>query len=756
MWRLEVRELVMTASKSPTLAGLGFRAQPASGRELSNTLLTCAIVCIALVAIGVGTVFASYEGQDLRGAARAPLRTATGEAHIDYGLALDRLGSKSLQFTVVYIDVHGAEADPPPGVTRLPQDGEAVISPALRREGAADGIDTRFGVVAGEIGPDGLTHPDEFLVYVNPVEGSIRSDAMRGIAGFGSDRPILIGSLLDRPPIATPLIALCGIVGIPVLLLAATSLRLGLVARRQQSATLIILGATRLERVRWHFGKLHRPILYSIGIIAVVLACMTQWGLRLPLVGFAIPSADFRRSAGLLIGLALGTVATYIVMWLALSSGQAQRKPLDDPPIASETYSMRRARLCVVAASLAVLLGALASGQNSVAAFGVCLVLAAIVFATVKDLVGFLMVAIAKRARGRAQRNNDPEALVSAAILETRATSVTRLGVIVLFTVVLSCILFTVLSIFAQADPLEESTYDHFSNSVLEVSFGSADRSSAVQSVIEKAPDYAADAVVDATIVDQSTGEVSQFVAIDDAQTGGDVSQRLSSERSLHDYAQYASILPQSPGTDTIRFVTVGEAFARWDAAQAAQRGDDSQSSLEVAFVAKSQGNLDVAKIKGDIAATFAPIPSIASPAENWIVAETESLARVKWVALFSVIALIVVFLALAIIVADERSDSLRRLAGMTRQAGRPIKSWKIGAFRTLLPIGLGGVLGIALSMMLSVALVLLYGESIGIFVSFIPLISIVLAILTTCLWVAVSLQFSTLAKEGDVLVARN
>jgi len=87
----------------------------------------------------------------------------------------------------------GAGAPAPPGVPRVPAEGEVFVSPALHRLlVTADGrslLAPRIpGRVAGEIAPSGLIGPTELAYYAGAV-GLVENVTARRIGAFGDEIP---------------------------------------------------------------------------------------------------------------------------------------------------------------------------------------------------------------------------------------------------------------------------------------------------------------------------------------------------------------------------------------------------------------------------------------------------------------------------------------------------------------------------------------------------------------------------------------
>jgi len=94
------------------------------------------------------------------------------------------------RFRIVFITPLTSDATPPPGVLKWPQAGEAWMSPALRKAGAAEGIEHRYGRTVGTIARYGLTGPSELLAYVRPPQ-DLSAGQAHPVVGFGPPPPHL-------------------------------------------------------------------------------------------------------------------------------------------------------------------------------------------------------------------------------------------------------------------------------------------------------------------------------------------------------------------------------------------------------------------------------------------------------------------------------------------------------------------------------------------------------------------------------------
>jgi hypothetical protein len=137
-----------------------------------------------------------------------------------------------------YVNPSGPRAPLPPGLSRLPGDGEIVVSPALAALLASDAsLRPRFPQrVIGTIGRTGVTDADTLSFYAG--DSSIDPDNAQPVYGYG--QPIN----REMPPELVILIAIGTVVLlVPVLVFIATSARIAGAERDRRLAALRLVGA---------------------------------------------------------------------------------------------------------------------------------------------------------------------------------------------------------------------------------------------------------------------------------------------------------------------------------------------------------------------------------------------------------------------------------------------------------------------------------------------------------------------------------
>jgi hypothetical protein len=149
--------------------------------------------------------------------------------------------------TIERLDVAGLgpQAPVPPGVSRLPASGQYYASPALAaliRSVPADELGARFpGRLAGTIGQQALTGPDELVIYVGYQPAQLASRPATVLVHRIGDSPAkLVWTHYFRDAFVVGAIAFL----FPILILVGTATRLAAARREERYAALRLVGAT--------------------------------------------------------------------------------------------------------------------------------------------------------------------------------------------------------------------------------------------------------------------------------------------------------------------------------------------------------------------------------------------------------------------------------------------------------------------------------------------------------------------------------
>jgi hypothetical protein len=156
-------------------------------------------------------------------------------------LTIDHLDGREL----ARIDVASVDGPSPvpPGLPRLPEPGEAFVSPALAERIDAlpsDQLADRFGTVVGTIDEAGLRGPNELVAVVGLPVAELQAAGSRGVDGFASQ---------GEPPTLDWIVALIVVIAVvgaiaPVAVFVASATRLSAARRDRRLVALRLSGAT--------------------------------------------------------------------------------------------------------------------------------------------------------------------------------------------------------------------------------------------------------------------------------------------------------------------------------------------------------------------------------------------------------------------------------------------------------------------------------------------------------------------------------
>ncbi|MEU9358032.1 hypothetical protein AB0D35_07940 [Streptomyces sp. NPDC048301] len=290
--------------------------------------LTIATSVLAVTLVSAMAAWATYQERTERGAARTPvLRLHDGqteeEAPLRLHFHLDDVDDRQVE--VVFVEPVGSDAPLPPGVSRWPEPGEAVLSPSL----AADGVGDRYGHVVGHIGPEGLASPGERYAYARPAPGSLSVKHALIATGFGSPDAGGFGDLATVRPFSVFLTLLIAMLGLPAGLFAVVATRLGAAGRDRRTALLGALGGSRRQLALLSAGEAAPALLLGVTPPMFLLVAALATDLRIPVVGYVLAASDMRSHAWqLLAALAAGPfllVALVVLMHRWAGPGRSTR-----------------------------------------------------------------------------------------------------------------------------------------------------------------------------------------------------------------------------------------------------------------------------------------------------------------------------------------------------------------------------------------------------------------------------------------------
>ena len=227
---------------------LGLRLSLRGGREALVRLVLTAVA----VAVGVAVllcVLADFHAFQVSN--NRPCWECTASAPRNAAPASEELWNTSADFyqgqTIERLDVAalGRHAPVPPGISRLPGPGQYYASPALAallRTVPRDELGARYpGTLAGTIGDQALTGPDELVIFIGyspshlaALPGTMRVDQIAAAPGKQ------VWSSYFRYAFAVSVLAVL----FPILILIGTATRLSAARREERFAAMRLVGAT--------------------------------------------------------------------------------------------------------------------------------------------------------------------------------------------------------------------------------------------------------------------------------------------------------------------------------------------------------------------------------------------------------------------------------------------------------------------------------------------------------------------------------
>ena len=215
--------------------GGGRTSKTGVARLVLGTIGIGLAVAVLLVGASAGPMFSARND---RQNAQQPLSTPVDGADPLY------VRSATMQFRErdidgTYLVAAGPRAPLPPGVDRLPVDGEVVVSPSLAKLlGSAEGelLRPRFPRIIGTIGRDGVVDANTLSFYAG--DSSLDRTVEQPVYGYGSNIN------RDMPASVSLLIAIGAVVLlVPVFVFIATSARIAGAERDRRLAALRLVGA---------------------------------------------------------------------------------------------------------------------------------------------------------------------------------------------------------------------------------------------------------------------------------------------------------------------------------------------------------------------------------------------------------------------------------------------------------------------------------------------------------------------------------
>lgn len=286
--------------------------------------LASAAVLVSAWAFIITAVIFSARSERIQ--AREPIFATPDSAAI--GSWIERVDDTAAgrQFSVIFLSSVQKGSQPPPGIPRWPQPGEAFLSPALLTQPESVELRQRYGHYVGPITLSGLADPGELLAYVGPRVSARpptrpptpRSD-VKGFGSLGGNIYSFASQGSDRRPTDVYWVLTC-LVGMPALVFAIVSVRSGAEKRDRRVALLEALGAPRRAQMWLLVGESAGAIAVGVGAAMIALSFMTFRDVTLPVTGYRIAAADVARARPALLTASLAVMIGMLALVVGLHS----------------------------------------------------------------------------------------------------------------------------------------------------------------------------------------------------------------------------------------------------------------------------------------------------------------------------------------------------------------------------------------------------------------------------------------------------
>ncbi|MFI9007033.1 FtsX-like permease family protein [Actinosynnema sp. NPDC053489] len=332
-------------------------------------------VAVLLAASSVTTVLAE---RDARQAAATPVTTGDGSGDVLYSTFWNT-EYRGRSISGRYVKASGPGAPVPPGVSRVPGDGELVVSPELARLLASpegELLRARFPQrVVGTVTRAGLNSPHDLLFYAG--DATVQESPTAAISAFGGERE---ERALD--PVLT-LLLMVGVVALlfPVLVFVGISTRLAGAERDRRLAALRLVGAGAQRVRRIAAGEALLGAVVGLGVGAAVFFTARQFVEGVRLLGISVFVEDLTPSAPTVV-----LIAVLVPVLAVVTSVIAMRRTVVEPlGVVRRTKPVRRVlwwRLVPIVLGVAALAtqagafgGAVRGGSDVVVIGGIILLL---------------------------------------------------------------------------------------------------------------------------------------------------------------------------------------------------------------------------------------------------------------------------------------------------------------------------------------------------------------------------------------------
>ncbi|MEU8686073.1 FtsX-like permease family protein [Streptomyces sp. NPDC048611] len=652
------------------------RGRAGSATRFVALSFATAALCLALTSLVA--VCAGYAGTEERTAARSPQRVAAGHGTTlaRYLLKQDTLDD-ARGYTVVWVEPVSPAADPPPGLTSWPAPGEAVLSPALLRAGAAERVGERYGRLAGMIGPEGLASPGERFAYVRPPHSMRGLEEARPIHGFGSVPEWGSGDFTNQRPLWEFLLTVGGFLLLPAGVCTVLAARMGADERDRRTALVTALGALPAHRRLIVLGEAALPAALGAvaGAVPAVVGCLTD--VPVPFAHFVLHAPDLRAGALWLV------VAAVLSLVLALSAVTVLHR---HRPAATATRPRAgRAALTRFACWACPLFLLAASYGPGLAPTPTLRVLLQVLgtlggFATLPSLIAAACTAAGSALAELSRRWAGPSALISGRWMAASAATTARLVCSVVIAIGLTGE--AQLWMSRMAEPVRQATAVH---------------------------EAVGDSVLTVTAPQGLTAEFARalppqamLVALDKARGATRLTGRCQDLTALRLPCRSGAVTPVAQADERLRYALGdGSGFATTATTRVPAGTGDSALLLS-----RDGTALDVARIKHTAHRTLAPGSSVSALGIGWISGGKVLSDQSGWLLFFGLLGTCVLAVGFALNSQAEFLRQGRAAAPVAVLCGRRTVFYGLSAWSLLAPVLASGAVGVLVYSWLATPLV--------------------------------------------------
>lgn len=719
------------------LAALGMESRPAHASIVSPLAFAVSSALIVICCVALSAIVATYAGVSERDFHRTPVFASEEEpgstALLLYRDVHDSLPSIGEDATIVYIEPLAPEAPLPPGLSQWPAPGEVIASPALLEAGEPEGIDSRYGKVAGVIAAEGLATPTEKLAYVRPALGMLDKSVMYQVAGFGASTDVgMLGDAVDRQPAWRFIVAFLLTVGLATAIVASFGVRSSLERRRYENTVLLTIGYTRCERVFWQWGKLRGPFALGVFLGALVSSVPFVTDISLPARNFVVQSRDMHAFAIPTAVFVLAMIGLYLFVAVYLSVSQPRQFSFNRPVANDKPFSKRKAIVCFAATPAAVVLMFILNKTGVPVLFLLYVLALCVVIFTLPDLLALLVSRWAGSIRNKGRNQNNPGSIIGAANLQCGGAAAVKFSYLMSVILIISAQVLMLLIARAHSNYEALARHQHFEHKVVEIRMmPDADASLAVQPMRELQQLIPQSRIV---VFRDALAKENNPVFEIATQTDDLASHDLHIDAVAWEYLRVVS----PPGQDIQESAIDFDAMVR---SMEADRGD-WDVVYWFAVLAPERGTVSVELVKEFVGNQAAPMWRVDSPDTGAYVGTALGVRQASWVGWLGIVALGVTLIGVVVVLIEDSAKVARVMAPLTVLMGAPRTLYRAIGVRFIVPVAIGLGVGILLAFMLGSALSVSAGGQIAFLVPF-ALAATVLGLLITtvgylsALWVS-------------------